>query len=313
MRSRVSPGAAAALALTLALPVASLAAAPEGAPSGDHVGQGAVRDGEPRVTATLMAERHGDAIRAGVLFEMDEGWHIYWKNPGQTGLATEVSLALEGSTFGDVEWPAPEVFSEAGGFITSYGYSGSVVLEARARRAPDARIGESITAVVDYLACASVCIPGRHELRLPLPVDGEPEPALAGHERPMVEPPDAHGLTVEVDAPVEPVAPGEAFEVALVVRGLPAGSSSGATDTPVRFVPERVAQLSFDDVAVADAADDRVLELTLSGSTSIDVPSGDAVVRGVLQLPVGPSLRHMAVEFVVPRIHTSTPGPENAP
>src|SRR5690606_15065352 len=60
LRSRVSPGAAAALALTLALPVASLAAAPEGAPSGDHVGQGAVRDGEPRVTATLMAERHGD-------------------------------------------------------------------------------------------------------------------------------------------------------------------------------------------------------------------------------------------------------------
>src|SRR5690606_760030 len=151
-----------------------------------------------RVTATLLAERHGDTLRTGVLFEMDEGWHIYWKNPGQTGLATEASLALEGAEIGDVEWPAPEVFSEAGGFIISYGYSESVVLAAPAARAPETELGGHITAVVDYLACASVCIPGRHELRLPVPADGELQTAFSNHQRPMVEPPGAHGLTVEV-------------------------------------------------------------------------------------------------------------------
>ena len=50
-------------------------------------------------------------------FEISSPWHIYWKNPGESGLATE----LEGDELAEVLYPAPVRFDSLGG-VVNYGY-----------------------------------------------------------------------------------------------------------------------------------------------------------------------------------------------
>ena len=66
-----------------------------------------------RVTATLMAERPaiapGETIWVGLRLQMDEGWHSYWRNPGDSGLPTMIDWSLpDGLAAGPIQWPAPE-------------------------------------------------------------------------------------------------------------------------------------------------------------------------------------------------------------
>ena len=107
----------------LLLPLGSLVASP--VPEGAR-GVGAVDDGDPRVEARLLFDHSvataGGKLRAGVYFELDRGWHIYWRNPGESGLPTQLDWQVEAAQVGPVQLPGPEVFTEGG--LTTYGYSG---------------------------------------------------------------------------------------------------------------------------------------------------------------------------------------------
>ena len=37
----------------------------------------------------------GTAVNVGLLLKMPDGWHTYWKNPGETGDATKIKWALK--------------------------------------------------------------------------------------------------------------------------------------------------------------------------------------------------------------------------
>ena len=101
---------------------------------------GAEDQGIPRVHASLITDvsavTPGERFRAGVLFELDDHYHIYWKNPGQAAIATDVRFSGKDASFGDLQWPAPMIFRQADGFITTYGYTDPVVLFAPAVVAP---------------------------------------------------------------------------------------------------------------------------------------------------------------------------------
>jgi thiol:disulfide interchange protein DsbD len=107
-----------------------------------------------------------------VLFEIEEGWHVYWKNPGDAGLATEVRLTLpEGLETAAPRWPAPSRFTQPGG-LAGYGYEGSLLLASEARPVgPPPAAGAPVAAEVSWLACKEVCLLGsaRLEERWPLP------------------------------------------------------------------------------------------------------------------------------------------------
>ncbi len=144
----------------------------------------ALQGGTPTVsgahcTATLIADTPsvtpGGKFRVGVLFKMDPHWHIYWTNPGDSGLATSVKWAeAPGLAFGKLQWPAPRRFT--GGGAVGYGYEGSTVLFTEARVAEDAKIGSKvrIEADVSWLACEEACIPGGGRVSLELPVAKSP-------------------------------------------------------------------------------------------------------------------------------------------
>ncbi len=135
---------------------------------------------DSKVRAVLVADvteaRPAESFHLGVRFEIEDGWHIYWRNPGGAGLATAVDFELpEGVAAGPLQWPLPVAFTQSGD-IPGYGYEGSVVLASEIEVAPDFDRSRSprIRARASWLACKEVCVLGSAELDgslLDLPLD----------------------------------------------------------------------------------------------------------------------------------------------
>lgn len=148
--------------------------------------KGVATPGEHPVTAALIAEHAsvlpGGHTRIGVHFEMEKGWHIYADPPGDAGLPTKIAwTAPNGVSVGPLHWPPAQKLVDPGD-IRTFGYTGTVVLYStlsyQAWR--DAYESIPVKAVVKWLACKELCIPGAAELDLSLPVSDQP-PALSTH------------------------------------------------------------------------------------------------------------------------------------
>jgi DsbC/DsbD-like thiol-disulfide interchange protein len=136
----------------------------------------AVAAEESHVRARLVADavelRAGGSFHLGVLLEPEPGWHVYWRNPGEAGLATEVLFELPGGfAVGELQWPIPVEFEQPGGII-GYGYEDPVVLAAEVT-APDGVPSSSpATVTASWLACKDVCVLGSAKLEAALPLRG---------------------------------------------------------------------------------------------------------------------------------------------
>ena len=131
---------------------------------------------ESHVRALLVADaaelQRDESFLLGVILEPDPGWHVYWRNPGEAGLATEIHYELpDGFEVSELQWPVPISFEQPGG-IAGFGYEDPVVLAAKIT-APD-RVGASapVTVTASWLACKDVCILGSAELKAVLPMRG---------------------------------------------------------------------------------------------------------------------------------------------
>ncbi len=132
-----------------------------------------------RIVADVTAVKPGVPFKFGVLFDLDPHWHIYWKNPGDSGLPTSVVFSLpQGFTATDLGWPVPTLLKGAGN-LTDYGYEDSLLLQAGVTPPPDLKPGTAakFTARVSWVSCRDICIPGRAELELELPVSKSAENA----------------------------------------------------------------------------------------------------------------------------------------
>jgi thiol:disulfide interchange protein DsbD len=128
----------------------------------------------PLVDVSLHAAsshvRPGEPIELAVRFAIAPGWHVYWINPGESGLATRVDwIAPEPAWPVEIRYPGPTAFDLQG--VVSYGYQGETVLFARAT-APPTLSGDavSITLRARWLACREECIPGEAVRSIELPV-----------------------------------------------------------------------------------------------------------------------------------------------
>jgi len=125
-----------------------------------------------RLVADVAELRSGESFHLGVLLEPEPGWHVYWRNPGEAGLATEIDYELpRGFEANNLRWPVPISFEQSDG-IGGYGYEDPVVLAAEVTT-PD-RVPSSIpvTVTASWLACKDVCILGSAKLEAELPLDG---------------------------------------------------------------------------------------------------------------------------------------------
>jgi thiol:disulfide interchange protein/DsbC/DsbD-like thiol-disulfide interchange protein len=133
------------------------------------------------VEAELIAERTaaspGKPATVGLRLRMDEHWHTYWKNPGDSGLPTKIQWQLpEGWTAGPIAWPHPE--AQRVGPMLNYGYSDEAVLLSDLTPPAGARPGPvAITANASWLVCKDICIPEKATLTLAFAVaEGDPPP-----------------------------------------------------------------------------------------------------------------------------------------
>ncbi|MBV8865425.1 MAG: thioredoxin family protein [Acidobacteriaceae bacterium] len=115
--------------------------------------------------------RPGSAFQAGLLFRLEPGWHIYWKNPGDSGQPPRLRWELpSGLSAGQIEWPQPKRLPV--GPLLDYGYEGEVLLPITIQTSSDlpANSSQSLTANLRVLVCRETCMPGKAALALTLPV-----------------------------------------------------------------------------------------------------------------------------------------------
>src|SRR5262245_320707 len=83
----------------------------------------------PHVEAELVSENAaiapGQATTVALRLRIEDGWHTYWRNPGDSGLPTTLDWKLPpGVRAGAIEWPAPTAIDV--GPLVNYGYEGTV-------------------------------------------------------------------------------------------------------------------------------------------------------------------------------------------
>ncbi|HAH99687.1 MAG TPA: hypothetical protein DCO70_10135, partial [Verrucomicrobiales bacterium] len=101
----------------------------------------------------------GTTVMAGLELTMDDGWHTYWINPGEAGIATSVDWLLpKGVSAGPIRWPVPEKFTALDS--VGYGYHGKTILLVPLTIDSDAVLGQAeISGKVSWLECKVSCIP----------------------------------------------------------------------------------------------------------------------------------------------------------
>ena len=121
--------------------------------------------------------RPGDIVWAGVDLKMDSGWHTYWKNPGDSGIATQIKWQLPpGVTAGDVQWPLPHKLPPID--VTTYGYEDEVMLLVPLTLASNLNPGTlTLSADVTWLECQDQCVPGSATVQAKLTVGNETTPS----------------------------------------------------------------------------------------------------------------------------------------
>jgi thiol:disulfide interchange protein DsbD len=135
----------------------------------------AVKNGpvEARLVAEDLSVQPGRPFTVALLLSMDPGWHVYWKNPGDSGLPTTLDWDLPpGFTAGPIQWPVPERFVSEG--LVTYGYSGKVILSTKLTPPERLRTGTllKLQARAGWLACRVACTPGKAALEITRPVQG---------------------------------------------------------------------------------------------------------------------------------------------
>jgi len=132
-----------------------------------------------RLVADVATATPGSPFTVGVLLRMDPGWHTYWQNPGESGLATTVRWTVpEGTTVSELEWPLPEKKIEAG-LVLTYGYSTETMLLTTMKLpvALPQHGAVNIQAEISWLECENTCVPGSATVSLGLLLGERPVPS----------------------------------------------------------------------------------------------------------------------------------------
>jgi thiol:disulfide interchange protein len=241
----------------------------------------AVGDGGPgpikaqHLTAELVSVAPsiapGGTLQVGLVLTLEEHWHVYWINAGDSGDPPKITWTLPANlTAGPMQFPIPSRLPL--GPLMDFGYEDSVAFPVKLTAASSLKPGPvHLDAKVSWLVCREVCIPGRANLGINLNVD-----------------PNA-------TAPVQPVgALGEALT--LIPKPLPADAkltitggktdfvfnlTTGTRETDAEFYP-------FDQDQIANAAEQQVESqpdgVRLRVRRSDDLKTLPAQLHGVIKL-----------------------------
>lgn len=127
---------------------------------------------EVELTPEVVSLRPGGSFWVALRMSMDPEWHVYWKNPGDSGVPPFLQWTLpEGIEVSEFSWPVPEKINIPP--LTSYGYEGEVVLLARLTVSDQMETPSvvEVPAKLQFLACRIECVPGYADFNVKFYVD----------------------------------------------------------------------------------------------------------------------------------------------
>ena len=114
----------------------------------------------------------GRMVTLALMMRPKPGWHGYWKNPGDSGMETQIAWELPaGLTAGPIQYPVPDRLVMAG--LMNYVYKGDyaqlIDVAVPSGAAPGMKL--PIRARIDYLACTDeICVPETADVAVDLEV-----------------------------------------------------------------------------------------------------------------------------------------------
>lgn len=133
---------------------------------------------ESRLIAEKTAAVPGETLWLALDQQLEEGWHVYWKNPGDSGLPLELSWTLpEGFEAGEIGYPLPHRLPL--GPLMNFGHEGRPLFVVPITVPVDAVTGQTVRIDVfaEWLICLDVCIPESADLSLAIAVAEEADDA----------------------------------------------------------------------------------------------------------------------------------------
>jgi thiol:disulfide interchange protein DsbD len=126
------------------------------------------------LASEVSAVAPGQSFWVALDFTIRDGWHTYWRNPGDSGQATAIKWLLPaGFTAGDIVWTTPHRFEIPP--LVNYGYAGHAVHLVNITVPKDLKVGAPVvlSARASWLVCSDVCIPEEAQLQLRMPVSAQ--------------------------------------------------------------------------------------------------------------------------------------------
>ncbi|MEM1191784.1 MAG: protein-disulfide reductase DsbD domain-containing protein [Pseudomonadota bacterium] len=235
-----------------------------------------------------------------------EHWHVYWKNPGDSGLPLVMNFDLpDGFVVGDIAYPTPERI--AVGPLVNFGYEGNPVFLVPVTAPLTMPVGDPIAVDLDasWLICEEVCIPEEANFSLTVPIVEDNSPP-----------------SEQVSSPIT-----ELFQRAR--SNLPTELTGQSRYSAQKTVFTLMADLADDIGVIEDAfffADDEGLikpsapqsfqhdgaTLTLTGETDFAFPkAAGKPLRGLLKLTTGDGTR--SAFALTATVATAPPGSSQVP
>jgi DsbC/DsbD-like thiol-disulfide interchange protein len=214
-------------------------------------------------------------LLGGIAFQLQPGWHTYWRNPGDSGVPPRFDFTKSDNVEAvTILWPAPTKFPDGSGG-NSLGYQKQVVLPLRiVAKSADKPV--TLRAGINYAVCEKLCIPveanaelaftsvaSTEDSALSAALDTVPKPATIGDPNPLtvrdVKRDGKIGVLVDVASP-------DASEVNLFVEG-PTPDWALPVPKLVENGPPGVKRFAFDLDGLPPGAnpDGAALKLTLVG------------------------------------------------
>ena len=115
---------------------------------------------------TNLQSSNQESFYVGVRLQMQDGWHTYWENPGDSGSPFEANWSKdEGVIVENVQWPTPITIPYPP--LMTYGYEGDIVFPFQVFRSQETEL-KTISVDFNFLICADICIPESASLSLDL-------------------------------------------------------------------------------------------------------------------------------------------------
>src|ERR1700749_4794980 len=145
----------------------------------------------------LAGSRSGTVLLGGIAFQLQQGWHTYWRNPGDSGVPPRFDFSKSDNVEAvTVLWPAPQKFDDGSGGV-SLGYHDQIVLPLRiVPKSVDKPV--TLRAEINYAVCEKLCIPvdakaelgfnsvaSTEDSALSAALDTVPKPANVGDPNPL--------------------------------------------------------------------------------------------------------------------------------